>query len=145
MLGLISHTLLGRSGVFLSSRLRWQCRPGRISLRSLPPPPSPVPAFICAVLNAALQWRSHVRASACLSCRPEPLSPQPRQSQAPGRLELVALSACPALYPVLLACICWSLPLCGLLQALLPLGSCTCLSCARFLWSIGLGMAPVYS
>lgn len=55
MLGLISHTLLGRSGVFLSSRLRRQCRPGRISLRSLPPPP---PHPQCLLLFA-LCWMLH--------------------------------------------------------------------------------------
>lgn len=37
-LGLISHTLLGRSGVCLCCRLGRQCRPRRIYLRPLAPP-----------------------------------------------------------------------------------------------------------
>ena len=87
-----------------------------------------------------------MRANGFPSCRPDPLAPQPWQIQAQGELGF-GPSACPALCPALLACVCWSLLLCGLfsLRALLPLGRCTCLSCACFLWSIGLGMAPVYS
>lgn len=147
-LGLISHTLVGRSGVFLCSRLGRQCRPGRINQS-----PSSCPAHPKCLLLFALCWmlpssgESHVRASGCLSRRPDPLDAQLWRSQAQGKLELVALSARSVLCPVLLACTCWPLPLCGLLSwwALLPLGSCTCLSCVCFLWSIGLGMTPEYS
>lgn len=117
------------------------------SVSILLPCSSQIPAFICTVLDAVLQWRSNVKASGFLSCRLDLLDTQLWQSQAQEKLELVALSACPALCPVLLACAFWPLPLCGLLSwwALLPLGSCICLSCACFLWSISLGMALVYS
>lgn len=46
-----------------------------------------------------------MRAGGFPSCRPDPLSPEPWQIQAQGELGL-GPSACPALCPALLACVC---------------------------------------
>jgi hypothetical protein len=109
-LGLISHTSIGRRGVFLSSRRgRHYCRPGRIGLGSCPAHPK------CLLWNATLQWRSHVRAGGFLSRRP-----------GQGELDHVALPVHPALCPVP-SPLCLLVLLCGLLSSsercTLPLGS----------------------
>lgn len=101
-LGLISHTLLGRSGVCLCCRLGRQCRPRRIYLRPLAPP-IPNACLYSQCIGCCMTWRSHVRASGFPSCRPDLFSPEPWQIQAQGELGL-GPSACPALCPALLAC-----------------------------------------